>query len=603
MASQFSEDCKYYAHLSSDGKLKIWHTSTSTLEQEFTPEFHLTAPCTCIHFISSTSLRKEASPRKKKKRDSLEVAPYIALGTSSGKLLLYSVGKADLESNINSNTNQSINCLSWNVGNLIYSGVEQNIICWDLEKKSIRSKWKAGSEVVTSILEVPTSNRLLTASRSIKLWNVDTKELLHIYTGHTHDVILLHYINPRNSSEAYFLSGSKEDRIVNCWSVSESVEEKNSLVSFVLDDAPKDISVAVNADGSTYLSATSRNGVAHIFRHTLNGRSNKPLKPKQTIQVVSNTSENEGTVIPIPILCATIGDNMRLLIGHGNHVMMTFESVIITDHEKVQCLIRKDPRSILSNKSKGKSNSKVKTPVTNDAHYLTPFSSTNTVKRRNDGTQEVPMEKRLENLTLNKVGNKSEASQMENLAHLLVQGLHSKDKFLLTNVFQRRDENIIRNTVKRLPLPVIIPLIEELTAMIQGKTLSSKIGAIWLHYLVQNNAGLLISNPDISAILGPVIGNIESRLSLQAPLSKLKGRLSLLLSQVTSFNSEESNHNEEPILVYNDKGSSDLDLEAMDYGVHVDSDNEWVEEDTAEEDSEQEDNDDEAQQSDSEMST
>lgn len=80
------------------------------------------------------------------------------------------------------------------------------------------------------------------------------------------------------------------------------------------------------------------------------------------------------------------------------------------------------------------------------------------------------MEKRLENLTLNSTG--SNAPKGDNVAQLLVQGLHSKDKSILFSVLSRRDENVIKNSVKRLPVTVLEPLIQELNKYIQGKTLS-----------------------------------------------------------------------------------------------------------------------------------
>lgn len=79
------------------------------------------------------------------------------------------------------------------------------------------------------------------------------------------------------------------------------------------------------------------------------------------------------------------------------------------------------------------------------------------------------MEQRLENLTLNKLD--SGVPRVDNVAQLLVQGLHSKDKTILKNVLSRRDENVVRNTIRRLPMQVIVPLITELTTLIQGKTL------------------------------------------------------------------------------------------------------------------------------------
>lgn len=51
----------------------------------------------------------------------------------------------------------------------------------------------------------------------------------------------------------------------------------------------------------------------------------------------------------------------------------------------------------------------------------------------------------------------------------LLQGLHSKDKRLLSGVFDRRDQNLINNTVRRLPVQAVVPLIEHLQTLVMGK--------------------------------------------------------------------------------------------------------------------------------------
>lgn len=72
-----------------------------------------------------------------------------------------------------------------------------------------------------------------------------------------------------------------------------------------------------------------------------------------------------------------------------------------------------------------------------------------------------------------------------------------------------------------------------------------------------------MSNPELQELLVPLIGSIESRLTLLTPLHRLKGRLGLLLSQVSS-NSENAlqgiNDNEEPLLIFDDKGKCNLKL-------------------------------------------
>lgn len=49
--SGFSPDGQYWAHCSNDGKLKIWETSTSRLKQEFTPNLHLSSPCSVLEWL------------------------------------------------------------------------------------------------------------------------------------------------------------------------------------------------------------------------------------------------------------------------------------------------------------------------------------------------------------------------------------------------------------------------------------------------------------------------------------------------------------------------------------------------------------------------
>jgi len=57
-----------------------------------------------------------------------------------------------------------------------------------------------------------------------------------------------------------------------------------------------------------------------------------------------------------------------------------------------------------------------------------------------------------------------------NMTQLLMQALNSKDKTILTTVLFTKNETVIRNTIARLPVQAITPLLKELTVMLQGKT-------------------------------------------------------------------------------------------------------------------------------------
>lgn len=83
--------------------------------------------------------------------------------------------------------------------------------------KIIFSKWKVGEEKVSAIVSIPNSNKLLTASKSIKLWDTETKEILKTFTGHSSEVMFLHVISIPDKDPCYVISGSKvrHSHIVN----------------------------------------------------------------------------------------------------------------------------------------------------------------------------------------------------------------------------------------------------------------------------------------------------------------------------------------------------------------------------------------------------
>ena len=62
---------------------------------------------------------------------------------------------------------------------------------------------------------------------------------------------------------------------------------------------------------------------------------------------------------------------------------------------------------------------------------------------------------------------KSTPPRADSVLQLLLQGLHNKDRKILDSVLERADEELIHNTVKRLPFEAVLPLTEELQQYIQ----------------------------------------------------------------------------------------------------------------------------------------
>lgn len=109
---------------------------------------------------------------------------------------------------------------------------------------------------------------------------------------------------------------------------------------------------------------------------------------------------------------------------------MVFEQLKPNFNEKLQVLVRKDPKSLLKDKLGGKKDknsdaaSKTLTPIINSKHV--DYKSAITVSKKKITSIDLPMESRLQNLNLNAPEGKV-VPQSQSKVQLLVQSLHSKD--------------------------------------------------------------------------------------------------------------------------------------------------------------------------------
>ncbi len=77
------------------------------------------------------------------------------------------------------------------------------------------------------------------------------------------------------------------------------------------------------------------------------------------------------------------------------------------------------------------------------------------------------MADRLKLLSHDQEAKSTTPPRTDSVLQLLLQGLHNGDRKILDSVLERADEELIHNTVKRLPFQAVVPLIEELQHYIQ----------------------------------------------------------------------------------------------------------------------------------------
>ncbi|XP_042356854.1 WD repeat-containing protein 43 [Plectropomus leopardus] len=596
---------QYLALCAQDGRLRIWNTDSKTLHQEYVPSAHLSATCICIAWGPCRTV-KEGPQRKKRKSEAGQVeekADLLAMGTAAGSVLIYSTAKGALHCTLDGGHSGGVNCVQWHPeDSLLYSGSDDtNIIEWDLQTGKTRSKWKADRAAVTSLSVSPDGKLLLSAGHVIKMWDLDTKEVYRKFTGHSTAVTTLRFatLRPPESNGLYFLSGAAHDRLLSVWQVREDGKDKNSVVSFTLTDEPQHIDLVTSSskEEAVRLAVVCKDGQLHLFEHFLNGPCKKPLSPSCTVQM----SDTKDSPAPIPLLAAALGADTRTVqLAYGNHLQPVMEKVEINTAERHICLTR-DVQTSLS-LSMETTVTKVKTPIVNTKSkvlvpglpgHQAPIKGTpqGSEKRKKDtDTKEMSIAERLGEIDLSTVSSekgapKEKASlQTDNFAVLLVQGLESHDANILNKVLQTRKDMVIKKTVARLPLPAVLPLVEEITKRLQGHPFSAVLMVRWLKAVLMHHTSYLASLPDLVTQLGVLYHMIESRVKMFHKLTKLHGKLYLLMTQVATSDSSKAvtdvDHTAK--LVYEEE-SSDEEEASGDEALPDDADSDnWEEEEVTE---------------------
>lgn len=128
-------------------------------------------------------------------------------------------------------------------------------------------------------------------------------------------------------------------------------------------------------------------------------------------------------------------------------------------------------------------------------------------------------------------------SRCDTLKTTVIQGVHGKDKSFLDTAFSETDLCIIEGCVERLPSTYVMPLLMLLSERLSMKPNKGPLLLPWLKNILIFHSATLISSPDITAKLAPLIESLELRASSHQRMAELGGKIDLLLSQVAHKNS------------------------------------------------------------------
>jgi len=165
----------------------------------------------------------------------------------------------------------------------------------------------------------------------------------------------------------------------------------------------------------------------------------------------------------------------------------------------------------------------------------------------------------------------------DTLAQLLAQGLHSNDQRILSSVLDRADPELIDNTVKRIPVEAVVPLVNILMKFIKGRGKVDASHAKWLRSVLALHTGYLVSVPECRDLLSPVYALLEARTAHYSQILQLRGKLELLTKQTEAAAGDtEVDTGKEALLVYQDDSSDELEDVMDDLLVPAsDTDDDW----------------------------
>ncbi|KAH7972224.1 hypothetical protein HPB52_009759 [Rhipicephalus sanguineus] len=560
-----SDSGEYLAHSSSDGRLKLWDTSTGRLKQEYTPSAHLSAKCTCLSWGPTRQQAFAAHKKRKRQKtsddagDALSEASLLAMGTAEGTVLLYSLTRGDLHSELTGGHTAAVNGISWHASSdsLFSVSDDQHIVHWSVSSCKVKSKWKADRHCVYAVAAVD-ANTVLTASSSIKWWNVDTKSIVMKFTGHVTEVRQILPVSvPSKSGEVrtYFLTCAANDRQVSAWHLEKGAGS-SSLANFVLSEEAVHISVSHSSENKTaHLSAVTKSGALHIFELQLNGRCKTPMQPKYTVQVATETQNGRAPKPqPVAILAAAFcptGDRLT-----AKNVTCRLLQNIAKDLREQTWLVRQVKPAVSSAVEDGVSQVKQPVKPSREVTSLAPghlAPSAGKRKTQADSMGQLPMEERL--LAVTQASGK-EPPRADNLSQLLLQGLQSEDPRLLNSVLQRTDETLLRNTVRRLPLSSVLSLLKELQQRMHSRGSGVYPYMKWTKTVVSTHTSYLMTCKEANTLLNPLLELLEARTEMFEKVCRLRGKVDLIMAQVATRH-EDMDLPTEPLCVVNDDSSDD----------------------------------------------
>ncbi|KAG6896742.1 hypothetical protein C0992_006404 [Termitomyces sp. T32_za158] len=558
---------------------------------------------------SSQNTELSPSKKKRRKRNSLAAEEevqsvaieVVILGLTDGSIIFFSPNHGRVLRTLAhpSSTAEilAMDMIKKNDGTttLWASGADGTLRLWNAKRNEIISSWKNDDRVpYTSLATLPSAEEgrmdVLAAHHTIRLLSTTTeitdgqkpKELAS-FIGHASSIRQLQW-DASQTPPTRFISLAEADRFLYIWEVPEgSATEGKAFAAIPLDSDSRIFSFSLPTQSPTQkqtlltLSASGKISLFPIPSELSTSTSSKQKMP--TLLSRSNLATSGETPSAKIINAAFVsGDsgNIRVvrLVG-GIRPVFDVVRYLNSSGEFIPEVVLEDVRDTFVNDDQ---------PLTSNQRYAEGSSlavGSGIDLGQNEEMDDLPLRDVDGNLDVDlaelSLGQRltalsGEADQVvsesdeettvkssrrraknditvvpaNSLTRTLIQALHSSDTRLLETCLAHSEQTLIRNTVRRLPPQLAVPLI---TACVErlgrgaragnmkggGGGASSQRGTgliTWIKTTLTVHSGHLMTIPDLVARLSGLHATLTSRLTLQESLLSLNGKLDMVISQI-----------------------------------------------------------------------
>lgn len=111
---------------------------------------------------------------------------------------------------------------------------------------------------------MPVSNTLVVGSRIVKVYSMDSQELIQTFTGHTSEINFMESFVYGSKIE-YALTTSRMERIICLWKIGKKGRNKSASCTLLMEDIAYCLSCQLEDESKLKVCSVTRSGVIHVY--------------------------------------------------------------------------------------------------------------------------------------------------------------------------------------------------------------------------------------------------------------------------------------------------------------------------------------------------